>query len=69
MPRFAGWWGYDETVRFEMKKGFKPIYGADGWQLSNAGVIQMAAHKASLDIFMEAGMENIKAKSEKLTAF
>jgi len=69
LPRFAGWWGYDETARFEMKKGFKPIFGADGWQLSNAGIVQMAVHKASLDIFMNAGMENLKAKSDKLTGF
>ena len=69
LPRFAGWWGYDESARFEMKKGFIAIHGADGWQLSNAGVISMAVHKTSLDLFMEAGMENLKLKSEKLTGF
>jgi kynureninase len=69
LPRFAGWWGHDETERFKMQKGFKPMYGADGWQLSNAQILAFAAHKASLDMFSAAGMENLRAKSLKLTAF
>jgi kynureninase len=69
LPRFAGWWGHNEQERFLMKKGFQPSYGAAGWQLSNAQILPMAVHKASLDIFEEAGMENLRAKSEKLTAF
>lgn len=69
VPRFAGWWGYDKTTRFDMKPGFRPIPGAEGWQLSNAPVFSMAVHKASLDIFDEAGMPAIRNKSEQLTAF
>ncbi len=69
LPRFAGWWGHDEKVRFQMKKGFIPMRGAEGWQLSNAQILPMAAHKASLDIFEEAGFENLREKSEKLTAY
>lgn len=69
LPRFAGWWGHDEGERFLMKKGFKPMRGAEGWQLSNAQIFSFAAHKASLDIFDAAGMENIRAKSLRLTAF
>lgn len=69
LPRFAGWWGHDESERFQMKKGFKPMYGAEGWQLSNAQVFSFAAHKASLDIFDEVGMQALHAKSLRLTAF
>ncbi len=69
LPRFAGWWGHDEKERFEMRKGFKPMYGADGWQLSNAQIFSFAAHKASLELFDAAGMDNLRAKSLKLTAF
>jgi kynureninase len=69
LPRFAGWWGHDEKERFQMRKGFKPMFGADGWQLSNAQIFSFAAHKASLDLFDAAGMDNLRAKSLKLTAF
>lgn len=69
LPRFAGWWGYDKDTRFQMESGFKPMYGAEGWQLSNAPVLGMAAHLASLDIFDEAGMDRIGAKRDILTAY
>lgn len=69
LPRFAGWWGHDEGERFRMEKGFVPMHGADGWQLANSNVLALAAHQASLDIFQEAGMENLRAKSEKLTCY
>lgn len=69
LPRFAGWWGNDESERFQMRKGFRPARGAEGWQLSNAPVLSMAAHKASLEIFEEAGMPAITAKRDILTGF
>jgi kynureninase len=67
--RFAGWWGHDRKNRFLMQKGFVPMFGAEGWQLSNAQILPMAVHKAALEIFEEAGMENLRAKSEKLSKF
>ncbi len=67
--RFAGWWGHDEATRFQMKKGFKPMEGAAGWQLSNAQIFPMAIHKASLELFDKAGIENLRKKSEQLTAY
>lgn len=69
LPRFGGWWGYDEATRFQMKKGFKPSQGAEGWQLSNAQVFQMAVLKSSLDIFEEAGIVNIYKKRDDLTGY
>lgn len=69
LPRFAGWWGHDEASRFQMKKGFIPMQGAAGWQLSNAQIFPMAIHKASLELFDEAGMSALRAKSEKLSAY
>jgi kynureninase len=69
LPRFGGWWGYEKTTRFKMEKGFKPIAGAEGWQLSTPSLLLYASHKASLDIFEEAGWENILAKGQKLNEY
>ncbi|MEO6254362.1 MAG: kynureninase [Ferruginibacter sp.] len=69
LPRLAGWWGYEKETRFQMEKGFKPIATAEGWQLSNAPVLSMAAHKASLDIFEEAGIENLTVKGQRLSDY
>jgi kynureninase len=69
LPRFAGWWGYDKETRFLMEPGFNPMKGAEGWQLSNAPVLGMAAHLASLDIFDEAGMDRIGEKRDSITAY
>ncbi len=69
LPRFAGWWGYDKETRFLMQPGFNPMRGAEGWQLSNAPILGMAAHLAALDIFEEAGMDRIGEKRDKMTAF
>ena len=67
--RLAGWWGHDEKTRFKMRKGFKPMKSAESWQMSNAQVFNMAAHRASLDIFDEVGMNLLAEKSLHLTAY
>jgi kynureninase len=69
LDRFAGWWGHDENERFQMRKGFKPMRGAEGWQLSNAQVLSFAAHKAGLDIYANAGMTSLREKSLQLTGY
>ena len=69
LPRFAGWWGHDKQARFKMGKTFMPIHTAEGWQISNAPVLSMDAHRASLDIFADAGMEQILAKAKLLSGY
>ncbi|WP_247235306.1 kynureninase [Telluribacter sp. SYSU D00476] len=69
LPRLAGWWGYQEERRFEMTKGFVPMAGADGWQVSTPTILSLAVHRASLAIFEEAGMKELRAKSERVTGY
>jgi kynureninase len=69
LPRFAGWWGHDEQSRFEMGPDFRAMPGADGWQLSNPSIVSLAVLRASMDIFHEAGMDRLRAKSVSLTSY
>jgi kynureninase len=69
LPRFTGWWGQNTHIRFAMGPLFDPIPGAEGWQLSNPPILPMAALRASMQIFDEAGMEQLRRKSTALTGY
>jgi kynureninase len=69
IKRFGGWWGYDKNTRFQMEKGFRPIPTAEGWQLSTPSILLYASHKAALQIFEEAGWENLQAKQRSLNTY
>ena len=69
LPRFSGWWGHDQQTRFLMHPEFKPMPGAEGWQLSNPPILPLASLRASLEIFDEAGIQNLCKKSCQLTNF
>ncbi|MFY0599496.1 MAG: kynureninase [Cyclobacteriaceae bacterium] len=68
-PRLKGWWGHERDTRFKMDNKFVPAKGADGWMLSNMNILSMAAHCASLDIFDQAGIDNLREKSLELTKY
>ncbi len=67
LPRFAGWWGNAEKTRFQMQPGFHPQSGAAGWQMSNAPVLNIAVHRAALELFREAGFARLREKSLALS--
>lgn len=70
LPRFCGWWGHDKDTRFQMGPDFKPIRGAEGWQLSNPPILSLAAVKSALEVFAAAGgMRPLREKSVKLTGY
>ncbi len=69
LPRFAGWWGHDPVMRFQMGPEFNPIPGAQGWQISNPPVLSAAPLLASLEIFQRAGIGRLREKSIALTGY
>jgi len=69
LDRFAGWWGYEKSSRFKMEKGFRAVPTAEGWQLSTPSLLLYATHRAALQVFDQAGWENILEKQKKLTAW
>lgn len=68
-PRLTGWWGDDKSSRFQMTNKFVPRPGAAGFQLSNPSALDLSAVVASLRIFNEVGMDALRARSMRLTAY
>ncbi|GMM33510.1 kynureninase [Saccharomycopsis crataegensis] len=77
LPRLAGWWGNNETERFQMKEVFNPINTALGFRQSNPSVIDVVALHSSLDVFksvsptgdMSESRSILREKSIELTKF
>lgn len=64
-----GWWGNREESRFRMGPTFEPAATAELWQLSNPPILSLAPVVASLSIFQEAGIANLRQKSARQTAY
>jgi kynureninase len=71
LPRFAGWWGNDPSRRFLMhlEPEFRPVEGAEGWQLSNPPILALAPLEVARELFEAATMPALREKSERLTAY
>jgi kynureninase len=69
LNRFTGWWSHNKATRFNMRREFDVLPGAEGWQLSNPPILSMAAIKASLDLFDDIGFDKLLEKSKKLTGY
>ena len=69
IPRFEGWWGTKEQERFKMRRRIDPIPTAAAWVTSNPPVLQMAALRASLELFDAATMPGLRDKSISLTSY
>ena len=68
-PGLAGWHGNRKDTQFDMKRDFQPAEYAGGWQTGTQHVLSMAPLEGSLKMFNDIGMDRIREKSLKLTAY
>ncbi len=52
-----------------MEPRFKAIFGAEAWQLSNPPILQLAALRASMELFDQATMPALRRKGDRLTGY
>ena len=69
LQRLAGWWGNKKETQFLMQKNFEPELSAEGWQLSTPSPVLFAAHRAALEIFKDAGVNNLFEKNRRLNRY
>ena len=71
LSRLAGWWGTDPDTRFVMHPDdrFVPQPGAAGWQISTPPILALAPLGASLEMFDEVGLDVLRDRSLRLTAW
>lgn len=69
LDQLHGWWGNTEATRFKMLPTFDPAEGADLWQMSNPPILALAPVVASAEMFLEAGLANLREKSRALTGY
>jgi len=64
--RLEGWWGVKQDERFLMKRNFISSGDATAWQLSTSSILLFACLHASLQIFEDAGWNNLLTKQQKM---
>ncbi len=68
-PAVAGWFGYVKAKQFDLRLYFEHARSAGGWQISSPAILSSAPIEGSLEIILEAGLERIREKSLKMTAY
>ncbi len=69
LKRLEGWWGNTAANRFKMGNTFTPSPSAESWSMSTSPMMLLATHKASLEIFADAGFNNLITKGKALNAY
>lgn len=69
LPGLAGWHGNAKATQFQLRQKYEPAPDADAWLTGTSPLLSMAALDGVLDIYEDAGMDNIREKSLKITAY
>lgn len=68
-PGLAGWFGSKKEKQFDMEHSLTPAESAGAYQIGTPHVLSLAPLIGALEIFAEAGIENIREKSLKINRF
>lgn len=68
-PGLAGWFGSRKDVQFDLLHTFTPAETAGAYQIGTPHVLSMAPLLGSLEMFAEAGMEQIRKKSLEINEY
>ena len=64
-----GWFGYVKEKQFDMSLDFEKAANAGGWQISLPGIIASGGVEGGLEVILNAGIQQIREKSLKLTNY
>jgi len=68
-PGLAGWWGHDRATQFDMNIRFTPARSAGAWQIGTISMLSSAPIEGATRLTLDAGVENIRRKSLRITAY
>ncbi|MEO2075316.1 MAG: kynureninase [Bacillus sp. (in: firmicutes)] len=68
-PGLAGWFGSKKEKQFDMEHTLTPAETAGAYQIGTPHVLSLAPLLGALEIFEEAGIENIRMKSLKINQY
>ncbi|WP_245208146.1 kynureninase [Sediminibacillus dalangtanensis] len=68
-PGLAGWFSSNKEKQFDMEHTLSPAASAGAFQIGTPHILSMAPMIGSLNMFAEAGIERIRAKSLNLTDY
>ncbi|XP_070534831.1 kynureninase-like [Ptychodera flava] len=68
-PKLLGWWGHDMKTRFKMNNKMDLSPGVAGYRVSNPAPLLTCPLLASMDVFMQTSMTELREKSYLLTGY
>ncbi|MFP4367920.1 MAG: kynureninase, partial [Bacteroidales bacterium] len=69
LPSLPGWFGGRKEKQFDMLPSFMPAPDAGRWQISSPGILGSSPMEGAMKIILEAGIEEIRNESLRLTDF